>query len=120
MQKLRYAFLFICLIIITGCAPQIPKDVLQLSAESPSLRQLQTRRFDTNNEKALLAAGAAVLQDLGFTIDTSETALGLIVASKDRSAVETGQVTLSIFVFLITAPTGAPILMPWDTTKSHI
>jgi hypothetical protein len=40
----------------------------------------------------LLSAIAGLLQDLGFTIDNSETELGLIVGSKDRSAVEGGQV----------------------------
>jgi hypothetical protein len=33
-----------------------------------------------------------VLQDLGFNIDESETELGLIVGSKDRSAIDAGQV----------------------------
>lgn len=117
MQKLRCVVAFVSLVIISGCATQIPKEVLQLSEESSSLRQLQTRRFDTKDEKALLAAGAAVLQDLGFTIDASETALGLIVASKDRSAVEAGQVAASIFVALITVPTGAPLLIPWDKNQ---
>ena len=37
-------------------------------------------------------SSAGLLQDLGFTIDDSETQLGLIVGSKDRSAVEGGQV----------------------------
>ncbi len=55
-------------------------------------RQLQTRRFDTMNEAEILSASAALLQDLGFGIDESETKLGLIAASKERDATDAGQV----------------------------
>lgn len=99
-------------IVLSGCAKKIPKEALELTPESFKLRQLQTRRFDSRDEKALLAAGAGVLQDLGFTLDESETELGIIVASKDRSAVETGQV---IGAVILMALTGVPI--PWDKTQ---
>lgn len=89
-------------IILFGCAQKIPKEALQLTPESLKLRQLQTRRFDSKDENALLSAGAGVLQDLGFTLDESETELGVIVASKDRTAVEAGQVIGSIFFALLT------------------
>lgn len=74
-----------------GCAT-VPKDALVLSPESMQLRQLQTRRIDGISEKALLTAAAGVLQDLGFNIDESETKLGVIVASKDRSAFNAAQI----------------------------
>jgi hypothetical protein len=83
-------------------------EALRLSPESLPLRQLQTRRFDTPDEKLLLAAGAGILQDLGFTLDASDSQLGVIVASKDRSAVEAGQVIFS----LLAAFAGAHV--PWD------
>lgn len=95
--------------VVLGCARKLPKEALQLTPESLRLRQLQTRRFESKDEKALLAAGAAVLQDLGFTLDESETGLGVIVASKDRSAVETAQVVGSIFLALV-----AGVSVPWD------
>ena len=69
----------------SGCS-SIPKDALRMSPESVEHRQLQTRRFDGTDDERILAAAAGVLQDLGFSIDESETKLGLIVASKDRSA----------------------------------
>lgn len=93
-------------VVLFGCAAKIPKEALELTPESLKLRQLQTRRFDSKDEKALLAAGAGVLQDLGFTLDESETKLGVIVASKERSAVETGQVILSVLLGV-----------PWDTNQ---
>jgi hypothetical protein len=80
------------LLVAAGCATTIPREALELRPDSLARRQLQTRRFDGLAEKDLLAASAGVLQDLGFNIDEGESRLGLIVASKDRSAVETGQV----------------------------
>lgn len=89
------------LALATGCNQTVPKSALQLNAESFQLRQLQTRTFETANEKKLLTAGAGVLQDLGFNIDESETALGVIVGSKDRDATEAGQVAAAVFVALL-------------------
>jgi hypothetical protein len=86
----------------SGCAT-IPKDALVLSPDSLERRQLQTRRLDGIGEKELLSAAAGVLQDLGFNIDESETKLGVIVASKDRSAVTKGQVFGAILLALFGA-----------------
>ena len=97
---------------LAACEDTIPKEALQLTKESLEERQAQTRRFDTGDEAELLSASAAVLQDLGFTLDESETKLGLIVASKDRDATETGQVVGAIIVALLT---GA--VMPIDETQ---
>lgn len=84
------------LIFVTACNQTIPKEALQLHKESIELRQLQTRSFSTKKEKDLLIAGAGVLQDLGFNIDESETALGVVVGSKDRDAKEAGQIAGAI------------------------
>jgi len=71
---------------------------MELSPESLKLRQLQTRRIEGIEENALLAASAGVLQDLGFNIDESETRLGVIVASKDRSALDLGDAAEDLLV----------------------
>lgn len=92
---------FALMLAASGCATQIPKEALLLSPDTLEQRQLQTRRFDGIEEKKLLAASAQVLQDLAFNIDESETRLGVIVASKDRSAVSAGQVTAAVFVALL-------------------
>ncbi len=105
-RLLPAAILAAGLVLIAGCEQTIPKDALQLSPESLAQRQAQTRRFDTADEAMLLSASAAVLQDLGFNLDESETELGLVVASKDRDATETGQIIGSI---LIAALTGASV-----------
>jgi hypothetical protein len=86
---------------LTACQTGVPPDALKLSRESLERRQLQTRAFETADETHLLQASAGVLQDLGFTLDESETELGVIVASKDRSAVEAGQVAGQVAMALL-------------------
>ncbi len=98
--------------VLAGCEQTIPKEALQLTEKSLEQRQAQTRRFDTADEAELLSASAAVLQDLGFNLDESETRLGLVVASKERDATEAGQV---IGAILLAALTGVP--MPIDKVQ---
>ena len=52
---------------------------------------MQTRMFETPNERELLSASAAVLQDLGFQIEESQREVGLLRAAKERSAREYSQ-----------------------------
>jgi len=61
------------------------------------------RQFETTNEKEIILASAGVLQDMGFTLDNSETDLGLVVASKDRDATNAGQVALATMSVVLSA-----------------
>jgi len=103
--------------VVAGCVQQIPKEALELTPESLADRQRQTRRFVTKGEKALLASSVAVLQDLGFTLEASSTELGLVVAAKDLSAVEPGEIAAVVLVAAITLLGGAPVVMPWDSKQ---
>lgn len=64
-------------------------------------RQMQTRLYDTTDEAKILSACAAVLQDLGFNLEESETPVGLIVASKDRDAKNAGQITAAVTMTIL-------------------
>jgi hypothetical protein len=64
---------------LVACQHNIFKTALTLSPESLRDRQLQTRIFEGIDEKSLLTASAAVLQDLGYTIDETEVKCGVIV-----------------------------------------
>lgn len=81
--------------MMAGCA-SIPTNLLVLPEGYLSAREQQMRKFATKDEKKVIQASAAALQDLGFTIDKSEMDLGMIVSSKNRTAVNAGQVTLAI------------------------
>ena len=96
-RLIRVALIASCFLLVAGCAT-VSDNSMQLSADSLQLRQLQTRRIEGIDEKALLAACVGVLQDLGFNIDESETRLGVIVASKNRSAVDVGDAVGDIVV----------------------
>jgi hypothetical protein len=98
--------------LLSGCQQGVPREALLLPPESLQQRQLQTRRFDTLDEARLLAAAAGVLQDLGFTIDDSETAVGLVVASKERDATEAGQVAGAIVMAVLFG-----VYMPTDKNQ---
>ncbi len=91
----------LAIVFLTACEETIPKDALQLNEVTLEVRQRQTRYFDTTNEKKILTASAAVLQDLGFNIDESETELGLVFATKDRDATEAGQVAGAFVIALL-------------------
>lgn len=111
----RRKLVSICLIAtlltasMVSCQYRIPRNVLTLSPESLKDRQMQTRVFETRDEKLLLTSSAALLQDLGFTIDQSEVACGLIVSSRYRDLTSTGQIVGRI---LLAAFTG--VFIPYD------
>ena len=90
--------LLLAIPFLASCASGIPKSALAMNPQTVEDRQLQTRRFDTNDEAKILSASVALLQDLGFGIDSSETSLGLISCSKERDATDVGQIVGSILV----------------------
>ncbi|MCZ6802927.1 MAG: hypothetical protein O7D86_03060 [Proteobacteria bacterium] len=104
-KKIKCGTLFVLitmLVALTGCNHNvIPKDALKLEKESLEKRSLQTRRYEGISEVDILSASAAVIQDLGFNIDESETSLGIIVGSKERDATETGQVIGAVFFAIL-------------------
>ena len=90
MARLTKPGLLVVILLLAGCQTTPPERALQLPAASLDTRQLQTRRFAEISESQLLAASAGVLQDLGFILDESEVELGLIVASKRKTAIDHG------------------------------
>ncbi len=64
-------------------------------------RAMQTRLFETSNEKELLSASAAVLQDLGFQVEESVHEVGFLRSTKERSAREYGQYIQRALFFIL-------------------
>ena len=113
-QSYRIPNLFLLIVLLSafGCSQQIPREALELTPESLSHRRLQTRRFETRDEETLLAAGVGVLQDLGFTVESSETRLGVIIGSKKQSAYNPAEIALSAALTILSFYAGAPAVMP--------
>ena len=88
---------------ILGCAASLPKGFLKLPENYLEKRQLQMKQFDTAEEEKIVSAVAGVLQDLGFTLDDSETQLGLVAASKKSDATDAGQVAGAVFMDFLSA-----------------
>jgi hypothetical protein len=103
MKQRKYIFiLFLAFALsFSGCAGTIPPEALQWNKETLKDRQQQTRKYDTQKEGDVLSACSSLLQDLGFTLDESETELGMLLGSKERSATDAGQVTAMIFIALL-------------------
>lgn len=110
----------LCATLLLGCVQTIKPDAFfQLTPASLRSRALQTRVFETTNERELLSASAAVLQDLGFQIEESEVEMGILRAAKERSAREFWQEFWQgvLFILSLAASAGgsnAIQLMPVD------
>lgn len=86
-MKKSFPILLLVSLFFSGCALYDDENhFYELDNQYLARRQFETRRYETDDEESLLIASAQVLQDLGFTIEESETKLGLITASKDREA----------------------------------
>lgn len=89
-------------VLLAGCVePTKPAELFQLSPESNQNRAMQTRMFETSDEKELLSASAAALQDLGFQVEESVREVGFLRAAKERSAREYGQYLQQVLLFVV-------------------
>jgi hypothetical protein len=96
---MRQSFKFLFLIpLLFSCMSSKQQSIDALTVKESSLkeRQIQSRIYETNDEESLLLACANLLQDLSYQIEESESHLGVITATRDKSAIKTGQVALSI------------------------
>ncbi len=91
--------------------------MLSLSGSSLEERQLQTRVYETNDDKRIFDASVATLQDLEYTIEEVDKNFGVITGSKSASAVEAAQVIGGIFMALFISADAASNMM--DDTQ-HI
>jgi hypothetical protein len=99
MKKILIFISLTSLLLLSGCASNtIPPEALQFQPDTLSNRQLQSRKYDIKTEKELLGASSAVLQDMGFNLDESNTTLGVIVASKSRDARDGGQIAGAVLM----------------------
>ncbi len=100
-------------IFLQGCKSGPPKDVFKTPENAVKMRSLQSRGYDTRDEKKILAASASALQDMGFTLEDSETKLGLVVAVKDADATNKAQVALATTRMVAGALTGTFSTRPY-------
>jgi hypothetical protein len=89
-------------VFFAGCAT-IPQGLFELDQDYLAKRQLQMRQYETANEELIVSSVAGVLQDLGFNLDDSESALGFVAASKKADAKSTSQITSAIILDVLSS-----------------
>ena len=94
LLKLPFA-IFLCLGIV-GCV-SVPTGFLKPSNDYLEKRQLQMRQYDTTDQEKIMTSVAGLLQDLGFTLDASETQVGFVAASKKLMQLIRGKLFLWLF-----------------------
>lgn len=114
-----FAVLIAAGLLLAGCQQHLQHQqeqaTLALSVpDSLAQRQAQTRRFETQDEVVILSAAAAVLQDLGFNIDETSQKTGILVASKNRSAEEAGQIAGQLFLAALISAAGGRADPVWE------
>lgn len=80
--------------LLAGCQG-VPAGALKLPLASAEYRQLQSHHYAGVSEARLLSAGLGVMQDLGFTLEGSESKLGVITGTKkltSRRPLNTGEI----------------------------
>ncbi len=109
------------LLLLAGCAAVTLDKDLNLTPEMFAQRQLQTRRFETTDEQKILRTCAALLQDTGFSIDESETRLGILTASKERDATDAVQwatyLAISVLLGVPIPPDDNQVMKAFVTTR---
>lgn len=97
----RLAYASLLAVLISSCA-STPFGGLKLHEDHLKERQIQTKKFDSQDETSILSAASAVLQDMGYNLDESETKLGVITASKARDARNAGEIAGKILLAVLT------------------
>lgn len=98
MKKLIIIF---AALIAAGCASGPPKDLFVQTPQMLENRQKESRRYEGLNEEEILIASSNVLQDLGYTLENSETKLGVMTASKVRDTNKGAEIALNVVMVLL-------------------
>lgn len=111
---MRYRLLaLVACAMIAGCMPsEITKEMLKFNEDTPARRQVESRSFATGDEAKLLGDGAAVLKELGFTVDVRSDELGFLVASKKGGAYNVAEIAAAAATAVVSQAAGLGLSMP--------
>lgn len=118
---MRYRLLALAAcVMISACMPsELTKEQLKFNEDTPARRGLESRSFATADEAKLLGDSAAVLKDLGFTVDVRSDDLGFIAASKKGSAYNVGEIAAAAATAVVAQVAGLGLGMPaYDKNQS--
>ena len=92
----RYVVAAIMAAAASGCATGPPDEAYRLPPTTLEVREMETRTFEAD-EKMIIGACVALLQDMEYNIDRIEVPLGVITASKLSDA-ESPREKFSLFM----------------------
>jgi hypothetical protein len=121
VHPVRRAIVAGCLaVLLGGCVDgnEVALRVGQAPKVTVDLRAIQVRRFESVDHASMLTAATQVMQDLGFAVNESCSEVGVIAASKQRDAEETGQVAGQIALALMFAVLGVQYNPVWDKDQT--
>ena len=120
MGQRQIAAAFLLAVSLTGCvdANQIAMKLGAPPDSAVELRAIETRRFDTLDDKAMLMASIQTLQDLGFVVSESSLQAGVLSASKRRDAEESGQIAGQVVLTIVLALLGSYHDPTWDKEQT--
>jgi hypothetical protein len=105
----RYVAAAIIAVAASGCATGPPEEAYRLPPTTLEVREMETRTFEAN-EKMIIGACVALLQDMEYNIDAVETQLGVLTASKvvdaDSVAQKAGLIALDVVNVIVSALAG--------------
>ena len=101
VSPIRRSLVIAAPLVLLGCATKIPENAFLVSDELLKQRQMQSRRFEGLTEEAALIASSQVLQDMGYNLEDSEVKLGVLSASKDRDATNTGEIVGAVVMAVL-------------------
>ncbi len=81
LMSMKKYFTFSLLLVLFACVSQ-NKNILGVDQSQVALRQIQSRSFDTDDNKKTLRTVIATLQDLSFVIDKADEDLGTVSGTK--------------------------------------
>lgn len=123
MRLRRLSFAMLVIASLAACA-QDPdaanRAALEIGApriDAGAIRARQTAVFEDVSEEQLLIEATQTLQDLGFTIEESVLRYGVLAGSKDRDAIEAGQVAGQVALTIALALLGASYNPVYDTDQ---
>ena len=69
------------ILFLAGCATTQER-LLDSNESQLGLRQIQSRAYDTTDQKFVLVSAISTLQDLGFVVDGADVDVGTVTATK--------------------------------------
>jgi hypothetical protein len=104
-SRMKQLSILLIAFLVVGCvaATKPPVDLFVSTPQLLKQRQLETRRYDGIAEMELISACSNVLQDLGFSLENSET-------SKERDATNAGEIAAAVAVAVITTALFFPVI----------